>query len=237
VVLIHSLGGDCLDWPAEIRRLAGFRVLSLDLPGHGKSDGPARQSIPEYARAVLAFLAEARIGRAAFVGHGMGGALAQILALEHPERVVGLGLISSAARFRLDSTLLEHAANRSTLALAVRSLENALCGPGTAPRLRALTMQKLSAIRPSLLYSDLLACDTFNVTGRLGSIHIPALVVCGTQDSFTPLHLSHYLAAHLPGAALQTIEGAGHLAMLEQPQRVAKILSVFLEAIPYQPGL
>jgi pimeloyl-ACP methyl ester carboxylesterase len=62
------------------------------------------------------------------------------------------------------------------------------------------------------------------------------LVVCGEQDQLTPPHYSSTLAAQIPDAALQIIDQAGHLVMLEQSQRMAKILSVFLMTLPYTPG-
>ena len=57
VVLIHGAGGTHLFWPSEIRRLLGFRVFALDLPGHGKSSGRGLQSIAAYATSVLDWMA------------------------------------------------------------------------------------------------------------------------------------------------------------------------------------
>jgi pimeloyl-ACP methyl ester carboxylesterase len=81
------------------------------------------------------------------------------------------------------------------------------------------------------------ACDQFDVKTRLDAIRVPALVICGTDDQLTPRRYSEDLAGHIPAAALQTIDGAGHLVMLEQPRRVAGLLSVFLKSIPYLPGI
>ena len=63
------------------------------------------------------------------------------------------------------------------------------------------------------------------------------LVICGTDDMLTPRRFSENLAARIPGAALQTIDGAGHLVMLEQPRRIAGLLRLFLTSIPYVPGM
>ena len=64
VVLIHGAGGNYLSWPAQLRRLHGFRVYALDLPGHGKSSGAGRQSIRAYSEAVVNWLAAAGVSRA-----------------------------------------------------------------------------------------------------------------------------------------------------------------------------
>ncbi len=236
IILLHGAGGDHLVWPPEIRHLSGIRVYALDLPGHGKSGGAGRQSAEDYAKTVIEFMDAAGLWRAVFVGHSMGGAIALDLALEYPERTAGLGLISSGARLPVSASILENAASASTFSFAVQSLHNLSWGPRSSRRLVEQNFKRLMTVRPTLLYGDLLACDRFDATERLTSIRTPVLVICGTDDKLMPVHYSATLAAQIPGAALQTVDEAGHLVMLEQPQRLAKLLSVFLTTIPYTPG-
>jgi pimeloyl-ACP methyl ester carboxylesterase len=236
LVLIHGAGGDHLSWPPEIRRLAGARVFTLDLPGHGKSKGPGLQSVEDYAASVIGFLNAADLSRAVFIGHALGGAIALRLAIDHPQRVAGIGLIAAGARLPVAAGILENTANSSTISLAVQSLQELMITPLTGKLVRDQSYMQLSSIRPSLVHGDLYACDQFDVTYWLDNIHSPVLVICGTSDQFTPRRYSEDLAVKIPGAALQTIDGAGHLVMLEQPHRVAGLLSVFLKVIPFAPG-
>jgi pimeloyl-ACP methyl ester carboxylesterase len=236
LVLLHDAGGDCLTWPPEIRRLPGHRVFALDLPGHGKSSGPGRQSVEDYAVAILDFMDAAGLWRAALVGHSLGGAIALTLALDHPERIAGLGLVSSGSRLPVPVSLLENAASPSTYAFAAQGFHALACSHLVSPALIELNYKRLKRLRPTLLYGDLLACDRFDVTSRLDSIQVPVLVTCGTEDRLVPPRSSSSLAASIPGAALQTVDGAGHLVMLERPHRLAKILAVFLMTVPYSPG-
>ena len=236
LVLIHSAGGDHLSWPPEIRRLADVRVFTLDLPGHGKSEGPGCQSADDYAERVVGFLNGVGLSRAVFVGHALGGAIALTLAIAHPDRVAGNMLISSGPRLPIASSVLENVANPATFILAVQSLLELMHIPQAAKNLKDKTFKHLSSIRPSLFQGDLQACDKFDVTTRLDAIRTPVLVVCGTDDQLAPRRYSENLAGQIPGAALQTIDGAGHLVMFEQPRRVAALMSVFLTAIPYLPG-
>jgi len=237
LVLIHGAGGDHLSWPPEMRRLADARVFTLDLPGHGKSEGPGRQSVAGYADSVIGFMNAAGLSRAVFVGHALGGAIALILAIDHPDRVAGIGLISTGPRLPISSFVLENAANPATFILAVQSLQELMHIPQSAKYLKEQTFRHLSSIRPTLFHGDLYACDQFDVTTCLDAIRVPVLVLCGIDDQLTPRRFSESLAGQIPGAALQTIDGAGHLAMLEQPHRVAGLLRVFLTAIPYLPGM
>jgi pimeloyl-ACP methyl ester carboxylesterase len=236
LVLIHGAGGNHLSWPPEIRRLAEERVFTLDLPGHGTSKGTGRQSVADYAESVVGFMNAADLSRAVFVGYALGSAIAMTLALDHPQRVAGIGLISSGARLPISSTVLENAANPATFTLAVQALQELMCIPSSAKALNERTFSQLCSNRPSLFLGDLVACDKFDVGTRLETIRSPTLVLCGTNDQLTPRRFSEKLAEQIPGAAMQTIEGAGHLVMLEQPRRVAGLLSIFLKGIPYLPG-
>jgi pimeloyl-ACP methyl ester carboxylesterase len=237
LVLIHGAGGDHLSWPPEIRRMPGVRVFTLDLPGHGKSKGPGLQSVSDYAESVIGFMNDTDLSRAVFVGHALGGAIALSLAIDHPQRVAGLGLISTGARLPIATGILENAANPATYTLAVQSLQELMITPQTVKLVRDQVIKQSFSLRPSLFYGDLRACDQFDVTAYLDIVKSPVLVVCGTSDQLTPRRFSENLAQKITGAALQTIDGAGHLVMLEQPHRVAGLLSVFLKVIPYVPGL
>ncbi len=237
LVLIHGAGGDHLSWPPEVRRLPDYRVITLDLPGHGKTEGPGRQSVEDYARDVAEFVDVSGFSRAVFVGHAMGGAIALALALDYPDRVAGIGLISTGPCLPIPSSVIENAANQSTLPLAIKSLQEMSLGSQTPATLKEITFKRLLETRQTLLLGDLLACDRFNMAGRLSAIRTPVLVVCGTEDKLTPIRFSETLSRQIPGAALQTVEGAGHMLILEQPGRLAKLIRVFLATIPYSPGM
>jgi pimeloyl-ACP methyl ester carboxylesterase len=237
LVLIHGAGGQHLSWPAEARRLPDARVYTLDLPGHGKTEGPGHQSIEGYARSVVKFMDAAGLSRAVFAGHAMGGAIALTLALDFPDRVAGVLLISTGPRLPIPSSILENAANPSTLPLAINALQEMFFCPQTPGSLREIVFKCLTETRQTLLLGDWLACDRFDITGRLEAIRASTLVVCGTNDKMTPMHFSKTLASQIPGAALQTVDEAGHMLTLEQPRHLAKLIGIFLATIPYMPGM
>jgi pimeloyl-ACP methyl ester carboxylesterase len=178
----------------------------------------------------------AGLWRAVLVGHAMGGAIALSLALETPARVAGIGLISSGARLPVSSAVLENVANPSTFNLAVQQIHELSFGSQATLALKEQVFAHLCGIRTALLQGDLLASDRFDVTARLDTIRAPVLVMCGTDDKLTPPRYSETLARQIPGAALQTIDCAGHMVMLEQPRRVAGLLNIFMKTIPYSPG-
>lgn len=185
---------------------------------------------------VAEFLDVAGFSRAVFVGHGLGGAIALTLAIDYPDHVAGIGLILTGPSLPVSSSIIKNAANQSTLPLAIESLQKSMVGSQTPADLKKSLFKRLAETRQTLLLDDLLACDGFNLTGRLDAIRTPVLVLCGTDDKLTPIRFSEILSWQIPGAALQTVEGAGHMLILEQPQRLAKLISVFLATIPYLLG-
>jgi pimeloyl-ACP methyl ester carboxylesterase len=236
VLFLHGLGGSNLDWPPDLRRLAGARVFVPDLPGHGRSQGIGWQSIPDYVKSIISFMDAVQLRRALIVGHSMGGAIALQMALQHKGRVAGLGLISTGARLPIPSSVLTNAANPATMALAIETMLGYFFGPDTTSAIRTAVAQGLSATRPAVLNGDLLACDGYDATKLLRRVRVPVLVICGTEDRLTPQQYSQALAGKIPGAALQTLDRGSHMVLLEQPRRIAGLLSVFLATIPYRPG-
>lgn len=233
VVLLHGAGGTHLFWPAEVRRLLGYRVYALDLPGHGKSGGCGLQSIEAYAQAVHAWMMAVSLHSAVIVGHSMGSGVALMLALTHPENVLGLGLVGAAGKLRVARDLIENASNPATLATAANLVVERSFGSEVPPAFVAQAGRRLAETRASVFYGDFLACSEFDVTERLAEVRAPALIVVGEEDRMTPVRTARLLAASLPKADLAVISGAGHMVQLEKPREVASALRGFFAGISY----
>lgn len=230
LVLLHGAGGSHLSWPPELRRLAGYSVYALDLPGHGKSNGPGEQSIAGYARQVSAWMEAVGLARAFLVGHSMGGAIALQMGAAYSHQVKGLALLSTGARLPVNPALLENAASPMNFPTAVESIVHWAFGPKTSPRVKELVAERLAEMRPSVLAGDLVACDTFDMLEQLGEITVPTLVVCGTADKMTPMRNSQFLYSKIAGAELVVVAEAGHMVMLEEAQAVGGALDGFIQA-------
>jgi pimeloyl-ACP methyl ester carboxylesterase len=232
VLLLHGAGGMHLSWPPEIRRLAGCDVYALDLPGHGKSDAiGGLQTITAYSESVLAWMQASGLAKAVVVGHSMGGAIALTLALQAPEKVLGLGLVATAARLRVNPDLLANAASATTFYKVVDQLSAWSFGPAAPARLVEMFRQRLGEVRPSVLYGDFLACSSFDISDQVSRITCPALVLCGADDRMIPQRHSQSLADLMPGAQFVHFPQVGHMLMLEEPRAAAEALAVFLQSI------
>ncbi len=231
VVLVHGAGGRGAVWAPQLAALGDVaRLLAPDLPGHGATAGPGGQTIGEYADWVLGFLDAAGLARAVVAGHSMGGAIAQTLALAHPDRVAGLVLVGTGARLRVLPRLLELLREKPPEGLA---LIESLSYAAATPRERVVEADRaLRETPPWVTLGDLLACDRFDVMDRIGAIRAPTLVVVGREDRLTPPKYAAYLAAAIPGARLVEVDGAGHFVQLEQPAAVDAALRGYLLSLP-----
>ena len=227
LVLIHGAGETHLVWPAALRRMPGLRVIAVDLPGHGKSEGAGRTSVAAYASFVSQLLKALNIEHAAIAGHSMGGAIAQQFALTYPAQTAALILVATGARLRVDPRILEK--TQTDLPAAADLISQAQWGPAAPEQLIRLGRQQLLANRPEVIHGDYEACNAFDVMTRLGEIRAPALVVGGKADQLTPPKYATFLAEHIPGAQLLLVEGAGHMVMLENEQAVARAVEKLLQ--------
>jgi len=229
LILVHGAGGSRLDWPPELRRLEGEWVYGLDLPGHGHSPGEGERTIDRYVEHVCNWMEAVGLERAVLVGHSMGGAIALTMALDLPSRVEGLVLVATGGRLRVQPAILELTANTETFNLVLDQVITFYFSPQTLARLVKLARTRMAETRPRVLHRDFQACDRFDVLDRLGEIKVPAQVICGVDDRLTPLKSSRFLAEAIPGSRLVTIDGAGHMVMLEQPEEVAGAVKSFLD--------
>jgi len=228
LMLVHGAGGSHLDWPPELRRLPGVRVIALDLPGHGRSAGPGRSDTLAYAETVGALLDSLKIERAVIAGHSMGGAVAQQMALHRPDRVAGLILMGTGSKLPIDPTLPQRIveAPEKTVDWIVDWSWDVY-----APQsFKMLSRQRLLEVPPQVLQGDYLACQAFDVRDQLDRIAVPTLVICAAEDRMVKPQFGMTLAEHIPNCQLVMIEQAGHMFPVEKASLVAQaVLAWFAE--------
>lgn len=225
-LLIHGAGGSHLSFPDELRRHAAWNAVVPDLPGHGKSAKTGRQQIADYALDVLALLDALEIESALLLGHSMGGAIAQWLALEHGNRAQRLALICTGARLPVNPALID--AIVSQPAEAIRRLLRWMWSPAAPSELVAASAAILQRTAPETIQQDFMACAQFDIRSRLADIQAPTFVIAGEADKMTPPALSEELAAKLPHAKLVTLAGGSHMAHLETPSATAAAITDWL---------
>lgn len=228
LVLIHGAGGTRFHWQPQLRHSPKLRVLTPDLPAHGESVGEACTSLDEYANEVVNWLAGLGVEKFVIGGISMGGGIAQLIALNHPERVTGLVLVATGAKLRVSPQILEGV--RSDFAKTVDLIIEAEFSAEVPLAVKKLAHKALLQVNPETLYKDFAACNSFDALARVTQIKAPTLVLVGSADKMTPEKFSRSLAEQVSGAELQVYSGAGHMLTLERMVEVADRIEHWLIA-------
>lgn len=237
VILVHGYPLDGDMWSPVSRILARrFRVLRPDLPARRDTPHPVSPTIAEYASWVST-VAESAASPAGIAGFSMGGYVVLDLLKRKPAFLRAAALVDTRADSDDESTrearngAIFTAREMGPSAVSDRMLPKllspaALRDRDTASAVRAITRRQ----NPNSIENDLLAMQNRpDSSESLAEIAVPCLIVRGSLDSITPASAAETLAKRIPNARLVTIEGAGHLAPMENPAEVAAALGEFFE--------
>lgn len=234
VVFLHGAGMDHTEWMLQARFFAhhGRGVLAVDLPGHGRSAGPALRTVAELADWIVLLLDAAKVERAALVGHSMGALVALETASRAPARVWALALLGAAARMPVHPDLQKSAdANEDAAADLVASWgfgRRAHVGGARAPGIWMLGsgVRLLQRAPHGALAAGLAACNAY--TGALeaaAKVTCPTLLLLGEMDRMTPPAGARDIANRITGARTIVLPRAGHMMMVEQPDQTIDALA------------
>ncbi|MBS0393644.1 MAG: alpha/beta hydrolase [Proteobacteria bacterium] len=253
VVLLHGFGDAFTSWDGWVPVLAAkWRVLSLDLPGHGLTRAPEgyRASAEGHVEAVERFATALGLTRFALAGNSMGGGVAWQYALAHPAQLSALVLVDAAGwpspppkelplafrilQYRAGRWLLAHIDNRPLIEEGLRRdvVDPAVITPALVDRWAAF--QRAPGHREILMSTALGSFATASEE-RLRAIGVPTLVLHGESDPLIPVASGRRFATAIPGARLVTYPGVGHLPQIEIPARSAADVAAFLDGLGAPP--
>jgi pimeloyl-ACP methyl ester carboxylesterase len=240
VLFVHGAGMDHTAWQLQARWFAwhGHSVLAIDLPGHGRSEGPPIGTVPELAQWLGRAMDAAGIRQAAIVGHSMGGAIALEAAAALPERVTRIALLGTAAAIPVGKDLLaaaQEAPERAYLMMTAWSHTFAAkMGGHPVPGLWMTggTLALLARNAPGVLYTDLSACAAWaSGPAAAGRVRCPALVVLAAGDVMTPPRNGAELGRLIPDSRTVTLTDCGHMLLAEQPDATLDALIEFFAPV------
>jgi 3-oxoadipate enol-lactonase len=240
VLLGSSLGTDLRMWDAQVPQLArSLRVVRFDHRGHGRSPvPPGPYEIADLAGDVLALMDDLGVRRAHHCGLSIGAMVGMWLGANAPERVDRLVLLCTSAHMPPASAWAQRAAAvleaGSTEPVADTVVDRWLTPPFAAehPEVRARLRDMLVASPPDGYAACCRAIERMDLRGDLARIAAPTLVVAGAEDPATPPEHQELIAASIPGARLESVPRAAHLAAAEQPAAVTRLILEHLEAQP-----
>ena len=234
LVFIHGAGLDHSWFGLQSRYFGyhGWNVLALDLPGHGRSAGPALDSLPGLADWLVRVLDAAKLQRAALVGHSLGTLIALDCAGRHAERVERIALIATAYPMKVADAFLDAAKRDEYTAFDMHTIwghapQVPLGGnPNPGMWMYGDTQARLERLAPGVLYADLKASNDYVFAG---GVKCPTLFILGKRDMMTPPRAAKSLQEHIPGARTVLVDYSGHSLMAEAPDAVLDALIEFLQ--------
>lgn len=227
VLFIHGAGGGQYTWSFQKGFFEReFNPIVLELPGHGDSGGDGESEINHYADHVHRFLKALDLPKIFLVGHSMGGAIVQTMALNYPEAIQGIVLVGTGAKLRVLPAILQGI--QQDYEEAVRRINELAYSPKAPAHLIEQGMIGMKRCRPEVVYGDFMACDRFDVRKEVNRINLPTLILCGDEDQLTPVKYSQFLHDHIKGSKLEILPGAGHMVMMESPALFNEKLREFI---------
>lgn len=240
VCLAHALSADMGVWAEQVGPLlaSGWRVLRLDMRGHGGStpgEGDA-YAMSELARDVVAVLDFAGIERVHFAGLSIGGMIGQTMGLEHAHRLHSLMLCDTApANIPGGKNVWDERFAAIRSAGSVEPLADATMDRWLTPAFKAAQPKRWAQVWSTVAATSVegyvgggQAILHFDVRDKLSAIDMPTLVVWGDEDPGTPPEGNAFIADHIPGAQRHIFPGARHVPMVEYSDEFSGVMLSWL---------
>lgn len=234
VVFVHGAGMDHTVWALPTRHFArkGWRVLAIDLPGHGRSQGPPLDSIATMGEWLADVLDAAEVATAAVAGHSMGSLVAWEFARRQSERCSALALFGTSAPMPVTNLLLDAAEDDHHAAIDMANAWShspggrigANANPGVW--MFGAGERLLERAAPGVFHADLAACNGY--VADCENVDCPVLVVVGEADQMTPAKAGLDVAEKA-GAKVVRLPGCGHAMLSEHPNEVLDALLTAFE--------
>jgi 3-oxoadipate enol-lactonase len=235
VVFTGSLGTDITMWQPQSDRLREhFRTLRYEIRGHGRSEvRPGPYSMDDLGSDLVGLLDRLGIERAFVCGLSIGGMISMWVAAHAPERVERLVLCCTSARLGPPEAWHDRAA--TVRASGVEAVADAVLARWFTPGFREARPEVIERMREQLVATPregYAGCSeaiaTMDLTGDLGSIAAPTLVLAGGEDPATPPEHGRRIAELIPGARFEIVSPAAHLATVERPDLTTAMILRFL---------
>ncbi len=239
LVFLHGIGASSESWIAQLQAFsASHRAIAWDAPGYGGSGDlvPLAPSAGDYALALAGLLDGLGVARAHLVANSLGALMAAAFARRYPQRVASLVLSDAATgHARLseeerNEKLMQRLDDIAELGVAGMARKRApkLLGSNAAPGALNRVVSIMSKVRPKGYSQAARMLSLGDTCIELADCRAPTLVVCGAEDMITPPESNRRIAAAVPGARFELMDGVGHLPYVEAPDRFNALVAGFL---------
>jgi len=233
VVLVHGWTCDETSWQGQIPAISQkYRVITLDLPGHGKSGSPkdGKFSVDQFARAIEAVRIEAKLDKAVFAGHSMGTPVVREYALKYPQRVAALVLVDGLVLVAGSTRPFPMGTMTGPEGLKAReNLIRSMFSAATTPRLQKQILQMMMDTKEATAAGAMQA--TWDSSWWKNDVIL--VPVLGLYADRSGLADKAGLNRLYPKLEYHEIAGTGHFLMMEKPQEFNRLLTDFLAKVRF----
>ncbi len=231
ILLIHGSGLTHIVWSLheQFYTSQGFNVLSVDLPGHGNSDGPALKSIQEISDWIKSLIQAIKISKIIIIGHSQGCLVGIDFASRHSNLISNLVLVAGSYKLPVNQDLIDLAEagdDKAILLMMKWGYEGSKAFIGGNPVKKIINSTR--EIR-EILAVDLNACNNYK-DGKesLKKINCPTLCIFGDLDKMVPLEVGNKMAAMIKNSEKKIIKNCGHMIIFEKAFEMRKLVKDFL---------
>ena len=231
ILLMHGSGLTHIVWSLHEQFYAsqGFNVLSIDLPGHGNSDGPALKSIQEISDWVKLLMNTINISKIIIVGHSQGCLVGIDFASRYPDLISSLVLVAGSYKMPVNQDLIDLAEagdDKAILLMMKWGYEGSKAFIGGNPVKKIINSSR--EIR-EVLAVDLNACNNYkNGSESLKKINCSTLCIFGDLDKMVPLEVGNKMAAMIKNSEKKIIKNCGHMIIFEKAFEMRQLVKEFL---------
>ena len=237
IVFVHGAGLDHSWWGLQSRYFGyhGCNVLAVDLPAHGRSDGPPLEFIKGMTDWIFFVLQELKIKKASIIGHSMGSLVALEFAARHVSSAEKIALIGTAYPMKVSDAFLDAARRNDPAAYDMETIWGHAAqvpfggNPNPGMWMYGDTLARLSRLAPDVLYTDLRACNDYAAgLESAAKVTCPVLFILGARDMMTPPRSAQALMDAMKNSNNVRIATSGHSLMAEAPDATLDALIDFL---------
>ncbi|WP_319408508.1 alpha/beta fold hydrolase [uncultured Desulfosarcina sp.] len=231
LVFIHGSGQQGSFWQAQVDGLAeAANTIAVDLPGHGNSEGDGFRTVTDYTRSVMGFIDAVNAPAPIPCGLSLGGAVALDLLIDQGHRLKAGILANTGARLKVLPIIIETIENNYADHLK-GLIEFAVAPANQEDEEVCRKVLACSTAGPLVTANDFRACNAFDVIDQVSHIHVPVLVLSAVHDALTPVKYANWMAANIDGVRHITIDDAGHMSPIEQPDAFNAAILGFLGSL------
>ena len=231
IVLMHGSGLTHIVWSLHEQFYVsqGFNVLSVDLPGHGNSEGPSLKSIEEISNWIKSLMLKVNVSKVIIIGHSQGCLVGIDFASRYPELIEKLVLVAGSYRMPVNQDLIDLAEagdEKAVLLMMKWGYEGSKAFIGGNPVKKIINSAR--EIR-EVLAVDLKACNNYkNGEESLKKIDCPTLCIFGDLDKMVPVKIGLKMSEQIKNSETKIISDCGHMIIFEKAFEMRKLVKEFI---------